>query len=79
MRNFALAVAAAMLCAVAAPALAQGIQIGPGGIQLEPQYRGRSVGREACDELRRACLYEQELGEEGEGNCRKYRRQCRNQ
>jgi hypothetical protein len=27
--------------------------------------------------LRRACLHKDELGEQGEGNCRRYRRTCR--
>ena len=30
-----------------------------------------------CAELRRACLNKEELGEQGEGNCRRYRRTCR--
>jgi hypothetical protein len=34
------------------------------------QYRGY------CDYLRRACEYKRELGEVGQGNCRKYREEC---
>jgi hypothetical protein len=30
-----------------------------------------------CDELRRACLNKDKLGERGEGNCAKYRSECR--
>lgn len=30
-----------------------------------------------CDSLRRACLYKDRLGEQGQGNCRTYREQCR--
>ena len=29
-----------------------------------------------CDQLRRACLYKHELGEKGEGNCKRYRSEC---
>jgi hypothetical protein len=29
-----------------------------------------------CERLRRACVYKEERGEEGEGNCRRYRREC---
>jgi hypothetical protein len=27
--------------------------------------------------LRQACLHKEELGEEGEGNCRRYREACK--
>jgi hypothetical protein len=30
-----------------------------------------------CWQLRRACLHREELGEEGMGNCRRYRELCR--
>ena len=30
-----------------------------------------------CARLRRACKYKEERGEQGEGNCRRYRRECR--
>ena len=30
-----------------------------------------------CRELRQACLHKEELGEEGRGNCRRYREVCR--
>lgn len=29
-----------------------------------------------CERLRRACLYKEERGEVGEGNCRRYRSEC---
>ena len=29
-----------------------------------------------CARLRRACEYKEERGEQGEGNCRRYRREC---
>ena len=30
-----------------------------------------------CERLRRACTYKEERNESGEGNCRRYRRECR--
>lgn len=77
MRAYALALATASLLALSGAALSQGIQIGPEGVQVLPHRQGRSVGKQDCDELRRACLYKEELGEQGEGNCRQYRRLCR--
>lgn len=35
------------------------------------QWRGRY-----CERLRRACVFKEERGEVGEGNCRRYRREC---
>lgn len=29
-----------------------------------------------CERLRRACIYKEERGESGEGNCRRYREEC---
>jgi hypothetical protein len=29
-----------------------------------------------CETLRRACLYRRELGEQGQGNCRRYQQEC---
>lgn len=78
MNGTALALATAGFFAFSGAAFAQGIEIGPRGVQVDtyPHYRGRSVARYDCDELRRACLNKQELGEEGAGNCRRYRRYC---
>jgi hypothetical protein len=33
--------------------------------------------RAECRELRQACIHREELGEEGMGNCRRYREFCR--
>ena len=41
------------------------------GVRLV-QYGG---GR-YCERLRRACIYKEERGETGEGNCRRYRSEC---
>jgi hypothetical protein len=40
-------------------------------------YEGRSASDSRCGELRRACMRRGELGEEGGGNCRRYRDMCR--
>jgi hypothetical protein len=34
-------------------------------------------GAGGCWQLRQACLHKEELGEEGMGNCRRYRQLCR--
>lgn len=38
---------------------------------------GYGEGREDCESLRNACIYKESRGEVGEGNCRRYREQCR--
>ena len=43
-------------------------------------FRGSAPGRRAgaqCEELRMACMHKDQLGEQGEGNCRRYRETCR--
>ena len=73
MRTYAFAIAAAALFAFPASAFSQGIEFGPGGVRIEPPYyQGRSASGVQCRELRRACLHKGELGEEGQGNCRRY-------
>ena len=77
MRLYALAaiIAAAALFSPV-PASSQGIEIGPGGVHIDPG-RDREGLRGDCEEMRRACLHKDELGEEGEGNCRRYRETCK--
>lgn len=41
------------------------------GVVEQVQWGG---GR--CERLRRACIYKDEKGETGEGNCRRYRAEC---
>ena len=36
-----------------------------------------AYGGGECGQLRQACLHKEELGEEGMGNCRRYRELCR--
>ena len=57
---------------ISTPARSQQIEIGPGGFSIR---QGRSNAR-TCEELRRACMYKEERGEEGMGNCRRYRETC---
>jgi hypothetical protein len=78
MRPYVLALAAAALFAT--PAFSAGIEFGPGGVRVDPGF-DRSYPRHYgyrgdCRELRRACLYKEELGEVGQGNCARYRRLC---
>ena len=62
--------------------------VGPGTASATPapDFRGvtgnRSIVEQVqsgryCARLRRACEYKDERGEQGEGNCRRYRRECR--
>jgi hypothetical protein len=56
-------------------AFAQNIELGPGGVRI---YRHHHYGYGAdCHALRQACLRKGELGEEGRGNCQRYRETCR--
>lgn len=42
----------------------------PGGGHWEHRRGGQ------CRELRAACMYKEDLGEVGQGNCRRYRENC---
>lgn len=77
MRTYALAIAAAALFAFPVSAFSQGIQIGPGGVHIDTDQDREGTSRRDCEELRRACTHKEELGEEGEGNCRRYRETCK--
>jgi hypothetical protein len=82
MRVYALAIAATALCAFPFSTFSQGIEvpgieIGPGGVRIGADQRRGWSSRQECEELRLACLHKEELGEEGEGNCRRYRETCR--
>ena len=60
-----------------------GIEVGPGGVRVGDTHgRYRSERRSErrgpdCRALRAACMNKDRLGEQGEGNCRRYRRACR--
>jgi hypothetical protein len=79
MRTYVLAAITAVLLVLPNLAFSQSVDVGPGGIRIDPGYRhhrlyNRSEGR--CWELRQACLHKEELGEQGMGNCRRYRAMC---
>ena len=82
MRRVMLSAAAlAALAASSGAALAQGFYVGPGGVRIDDGRRGyyeerRGPSPGMCRDLRRACMYKEELGDEGRGNCRRYRRLC---
>ena len=71
-RNYAFGAAAATaLFVIPISAFSQSIEVGPGGVRV---YDGRGGGQ--CEQLRRACENKDALGEQGEGNCRRYRETC---
>ena len=80
MRKLGLAISAAItLVTLPGPSFAQTFEIGPGGVRVQEyrEYRGGGRGRGVdCDELRWACRNKDRLGEEGLGNCRRYRDLC---
>jgi hypothetical protein len=79
MRTYALAIAAAAAAAALffpVSSYSQGIEIGPGGIHIGGDRDQEGSRQQDCEELRRACEHKEELGEQGEGNCRRYRETC---
>lgn len=59
--------------AVAAPA---GAAVGEAGVLENVVEQVQYWGGGRCERLRRACIYKEERGEVGEGNCRRYREEC---
>ena len=56
---------------------ATAMQLGS-GVRGTPESTVQQIqNRRQCDELRRACLNKDKLGEKGEGNCQKYRTECK--
>jgi hypothetical protein len=79
MRTYILAAATAALFAIPTAAFAVDIQVGPGGVRVGPgyhRYYNRYEGGGRCAELRQACLHKEQLGEQGMGNCQRYRAMC---
>ena len=79
-----LVLAASMVAVLTTPATAStpvpGIQSETTPYQLV-QYGGWRGERDYsyrryCARLRRACMYKEERGQVGEGNCRRYRQEC---
>ncbi|KAF2989990.1 hypothetical protein OGR47_17755 [Methylocystis sp. MJC1] len=81
MRSYILAICTAAfltLPAAAAPSEAGSDDASLLQLVHSQYYRGGHWGSGAnCRELRRACMYKRELGEEGMGNCQRYRELCR--
>jgi hypothetical protein len=91
MHTYVVAIVGAALFALPTAAFSQAVEFGPGGVRVYPyqypyedpyQYRYRrhyeyGADRGECRELRQACLHKEELGEQGQGNCRRYREVCR--
>jgi hypothetical protein len=78
MRRYILAIATAGLFAIPTAAFSDSVYVGPGGVRIGPSYHryyNRYEGGR-CAELRQACLHKQELGEQGMGNCQRYRAKC---
>lgn len=82
MRKIVLTAAATVaLLVLNAPSFAQGIRIGPGGVDVDDgrgyrEERMERRSRRMCAELRDACRNKDIYGEEGQGNCRRYRHTC---
>ena len=76
MRTYALAIAATALFALPTSGFSQGIEVGPGGVHIDTDHGRDRASEHECEELRRACTHKDELGEQGEGNCRQYRESC---
>jgi hypothetical protein len=74
MRPYVLALVSVALFALPTLAFSQAVEVGPGGVRIDPYHRHYDRGE--CRELRRACLHKEELGEQGGGNCRRYREVC---
>ena len=78
MRAYALGAVAAAFLIIPTSAFSAQIEVsteeirdfGPGYHHHMYNYGGR------CAELRQACLHKQELGEQGMGNCSRYRALC---
>jgi hypothetical protein len=81
MRTYILAIATAALFAIPTAAFSEDIHIGPGGVRIGPSYgHHRLYNRDEggrCAEMRQACLHKGQLGEQGMGNCQRYRAMCR--
>ena len=52
------------------PVQAQTFEVGPGGVHVFRHGGGD------CRELRAACMHKDEMGENGMGNCQRYRELC---
>ena len=69
MRRLAVVIAVASVI-IPTSVFSQSIQVGPGGVRIDDGRGGQ------CQQLRLACENKDRLGEQGEGNCRRYRETC---
>jgi hypothetical protein len=79
MRKYVFAICTAALFAIPSVAFSQEVYVGPGGVRVGPghhRYYNRYEGGGRCRELRAACMHKGELGEQGMGNCQRYREMC---
>ena len=76
MRTFALAVAVAATAVSPVTAFSQTVQVGPRSVEVEGLVHGRSAARANSRELRRDCLHNGQLREQGQDNCKRYREIC---
>jgi hypothetical protein len=76
MRAWIMAAAVTALCFTAGVGSASaGVRVGPFRFFAEPHHHWSGAD---CRGLRQACLHKEDLGEEGRGNCRRYREVCHN-
>ena len=75
MRTCILAIVSAALLALPNSAFSQAVEFGLDGFRIRPHHRHYEYGADQgeCKELRLACVHKEELGEQGHGNCRRYR------
>jgi len=65
----------AALIFTSAVAANAGVRVGPFRFFAEPHHHWTGAD---CRDLRQTCLHKEDLGEEGRGNCRRYREVCHN-
>jgi hypothetical protein len=82
MRKYLFAMRAAALFAIPTAALSEstlgGIRVGPSHHRYYNRYEGLydRYESERCSASRAACTHKEGLGEQGMGNCRRYRELC---
>lgn len=79
MRNFILGTAIAFCMAIGGLSAASAAPVGGGDISsatVADSMLQKVVSAGYCARLKRACDYKEERGEEGLGNCSRYRREC---
>jgi hypothetical protein len=79
MRNVFLGMAIAFCMAIGGLSVASAAPIGGGGVDtatVADATLQKVVTAGYCERLKRACAYKEERGEQGEGNCRRYRAEC---